>query len=291
MKPVFEKVPRRQWESFHCEVIRGPDYGTRWHFHPEYQITLAVRSEGHRVVGDHIAPLSDGDMVLLGANVPHVWRQDERGGGNPRAVEAIVVRFLDSFLGDEFLAKPEMEGVRHLLRRSSRGLQVTGRARDDVAARFARLPALAGLARVVALLDILDVLARSRELRPLASARYAPVLRHEDQDRMERVCDHIHKHLTDEIERGDLARVAHLSEGAFSRFFRSRTGKTVPEYVNELRVGRACHMLAEERLNITDIALDCGFRNLANFNRRFREIVKMTPRDYRRRAVALRRRE
>jgi AraC-like DNA-binding protein len=237
MNPVFEKVPRRQWESFHCEVIRGPDYGTRWHFHPECQITLAVRSEGHRVVGDHIAPLSDGDMVMVGANVPHVWR------------------------------------------------------REDVAARIERLPGLAGLARVVALLDILDVLARSRELRPLASARYSPVLRHEDQDRMERVCDHIHKNLTGEIERGDLAQVAHLSEGAFSRFFRTRTGKTVPEYVNELRVGRACHMLAEERLNITDIALDCGFRNLANFNRRFREIVKMTPRDYRRRAVALRRRE
>jgi AraC-like DNA-binding protein len=96
------------------------------------------------------------------------------------------------------------------------------------------------------------------------------------------VCDFIHKNLTEDIERGHLAKVAHLSEGAFSRFFRSRTGRTVPEYVNELRIGRACLMLAEERLNITDIGLDCGFRNLANFNRRFRDIMKMTPRDYRR---------
>ena len=98
---------------------------------------------------------------------------------------------------------------------------------------------------------------------------------------MQRVCDFIHQHLTETIERDHLARVAHLSPGAFSRFFRSRTGRTVPEYVNELRVGRACRMLAEDRLNITDIALDCGFQNLANFNRRFLQITRMTPRQYR----------
>jgi AraC-like DNA-binding protein len=281
MKPVFEKVPRHQWESFHCEVIHGPDYGTRWHFHPEYQITLANRSEGHRIVGDNIAALRDGDLVLVGSNLPHVWHQDE-SRKHGKAVSAIVIRFLDSFLGAEFLAKPEMEAVRRLFQKSSRGLEITGRTRDEAARLLNVLASADGLGRVVQLLAVLDLLARSKEIKPLASAHYAPALKHEDQDRMERVCDFIHKNLTEDIERGHLAKVAHLSEGAFSRFFRSRTGRTVPEYVNELRIGRACLMLAEERLNITDIGLDCGFRNLANFNRRFRDIMKMTPRDYRR---------
>lgn len=282
MKPVFEKVPQRQWESFHCEVIGGPDYGTRWHFHPEFQITLAIRSEGHRIVGDNIAPLLDGDLVLVGSNLPHVWHQDESRRGKPRAVSAVVIRFLDSFLGREFLAAPEMDAVRRLLQRSSRGLHVTGATRDMVAKKIDALARADGLARVVELLSVLDTLARSKDLKPLASATYAPALQHDDQDRMERVCNYIQSHLTDEIDRGQLARIAHLSEGAFSRFFGSRMGRTVPEYVNELRIGRACLMLAEDRLNITDIGLDCGFRNLANFNRRFRDIVKMTPREYRR---------
>ncbi len=282
MKPVFEKVPRKQWESFHCEVIHGPDYGTRWHFHPEHQLTLAIRSEGHRIVGDSIQPLRDGDLVLVGSNLPHVWHQDQSRGKKRRSVHAIVIRFSEDFLGADSLARPEMEPVKRLLQRAGRGLAITGRSREAVAVRAQALAEAKGLSRLVHLLAILDLLSKSKDLRTLASAGYAPVLRHEDQDRMERVCDFIHSRLTDEIDRGQLARVAHLSLGAFSRFFKSRTGKTVPEYVNELRVGRACRMLGEERLNITDIALDCGFRNLANFNRRFREIVKMTPREYRR---------
>jgi AraC-like DNA-binding protein len=98
---------------------------------------------------------------------------------------------------------------------------------------------------------------------------------------MQRVCDYINQHLIEDIDRAQLAKLAHLSEGAFSRFFRSRTGKTVPEYINEVRIGRACRMIGEDQQNITDIALDCGYRNLANFNRRFREVVGSTPRDYR----------
>ncbi len=277
MKPVFEKVPRRDWESFHCELIQGSDYGTRWHFHPEFQLTLAVRSSGHRVVGDNIAPLTDGDMVLLGSNLPHVWHQDEDKGG----VDAIVVRFEENFLGREFLDRPEMEGVRRLLRRAARGLEVRGQTRREVAQRLRHLAGASGLTRVVDLLAILDLLARAKDLRALASAGYEPTLHATDQGRMERVCDFIHEHLTEDIDRAQLAKLAHLSEGAFSRFFRSRTGKTVPEYINEVRIGRACRLIAEDQHNITDIALDCGYRNLANFNRRFREVVGRTPREYR----------
>jgi len=278
MKPVFEKVPRRDWESFHCEVVHGPDYGTRWHFHPEFQLTLAIRSRGHRVVGDSISPLTDGDLVLLGTNLPHVWHQDE---GSGTSVDAVIVRFQETFLGRDFLDMPEMEPVRRLLRRAGRGLEARGAVRAEVAGRMQRLAESEGLTRVVELLAILDILARARDLRPLASASYEPVLHPADQGRMERVCDHIHQHLTEDIDRTQLAKLAHLSEGAFSRFFRSRTGKTVPEYINEVRIGRACRMIAEDRQNITDIALDCGYRNLANFNRRFREVAGCTPREYR----------
>ena len=279
MKPVFEKVPRRDWESFHCEVVHGPDYGTRWHFHPEYQITLAIRSRGHRVVGDNISPLRDGDLVVLGSNLPHVWHQDEVAGAS---VDAIIVRFTESFLGSEFMSLPEMEPVKSLLRRSARGLEVKGSTRTDISARMRRMADSTGLARVVELLGILDTLARSKDLNTLASASYEPALHSGDQDRMQRVVDHIHQNLTEDIDRKQLAKLAHLSEGAFSRFFRSRTGKTVPEYINEVRIGRACRLLAETDYPITEIAFSCGFPNLANFNRQFLRLKNMPPREWRR---------
>ncbi|MEQ1860160.1 MAG: AraC family transcriptional regulator [Chthoniobacteraceae bacterium] len=285
MKAVFEKTPHAQWESFHCEVVRGSSYNAMWHFHPEIQLTLVLESRGHRMVGDNISPLHPGDLVLVGSNLPHVWHQVQSPKSKARSpksqVHAIVVRFLDTFLGAEFIGKPELEPVRQLLRRAARGLQVIGRTRDVAAARMESLAGNTGLQRIVDLLAILDLLAGSQELRPLASAGFVPTIAHADQDRMQRVCSYINAHLVETIDRDRVAAEAHLSAGAFSRFFKQRTGKTLPEYVNALRIGRACELLAEDRWKITDIAMECGFRNLANFNRHFRSLIKLSPREYR----------
>src|SRR6202008_4909242 len=136
---------------------------------------------------------------------------------------------------------------------------------DIVAEKMRRLPAGAGLERITGLLSILAELARSKDLRPSASPGFLPVLESSDQDRMQRVCNYINSHLAGTIDRARVAQEAHLSEGACSRFFKLRPGKTLPQYVNELRVGRACRLLAEEEGKITGIALECGFTNLANF--------------------------
>jgi AraC-like DNA-binding protein len=282
VRPVFEKTPHSQWESFHCEVVRGNSYNAAWHFHPEFQITLVIKSCGYRLVGDNITSLHAGDLVLVGTNLPHVWQQERTARHeSAQAVHAVIVRFLETFAGKDFLEIPEMKPVHLLLKRSVRGLQVTGATRQAVAERMRRLPETAGLERLSGLLSILNTLARSSELKPIASAGFVPVLNGSDHNRMERVCNYINAHLDEVIDRAEVARQAHLSEGAFSRFFKLRTGKTLPRYINELRVGRACRLLAEGETKITDVAMECGFANLANFNRRFLEISGLTPRDYR----------
>lgn len=283
-KPVFEKTPHSQWESFHCEVVRGDSYNAAWHFHPEYQITLVIRSCGYRLVGDNIAPLHPGDLVLVGSNLPHVWQQERPDPEDTApAVHAVIVRFLETFAGEDFLDIPEMKPVRLLLRRSVRGLHVTGATRHAAADKMKRLADATGLERISGLLSILDTLAQSDELTPIASAGFVPVLNGSDHDRMERVCEYINGRLGEVIDRAAVAQQAHLSEGAFSRFFKLRTGKTLPRYINELRVGRACRLLAESEAKIIDIALECGFANIANFNRRFLEIAGLAPHNYRRR--------
>lgn len=282
MKAVLEKTPCAKWESFHCEVVRSSSYHAMWHFHPEYQLTLVLESRGHRMVGDNITRLRAGDLVLVGANLPHVWHQENRGAADSR-VHAIIVRFLGTFLGGEFLERPELEPVRTLLRKAARGLHITGRTRDLVADGMHRLAAAEGLARIRELLAILDLLATSRDVKPIASAGFVPKFSADDQDRMQRVLRYIDRHLTDEIDRTRAAAEAHLSPGAFSRFFKLRTGRTLPEYVNALRIGRACEMLSEDKWKVADIAMECGFSNLANFNRHFRTLIRLSPREYRER--------
>ena len=170
---------------------------------------------------------------------------------------------------------------RKLFKRASRGLEITGRTRIEAAGRVEKLPQLHGLARVSELLSILDLLAHSQDLKPIASVGFVPTLSTDDHERMQRVIAYINAHLTEPIGRDEVASVAHLSVGAFSRFFKLRTGMSLPEYLNELRVGRACHLLADERLKVTNLAMECGFPNLANFNRRFRKITGLSPREYR----------
>ncbi len=282
MKPAFEQTPQRPWESFHCEVVRGRSYNATWHFHPEYQITLVLKSNGYRLVGDNITSLRAGDLVLVGSNLPHVWHQDEKHTRDRNAVHAIVVRFLDTFLGAGFLEIPEAEAICRLLKRAKRGLQITGRTRSLVTSKLIQLPASQGLERIAGLLSMLEILARSDETKPIASPGFLPHLSGDDHSRVERVITFIHKHLAEPMDRRAVAAEAHLSAGAFSRFFKLRTGKTFPRYVNELRVGRACRMLADPEIKIADLALCCGFLSLANFNRCFRKIARMSPSAYRR---------
>jgi AraC-like DNA-binding protein len=281
MKPAFEKTPQPQGESFHCEVVLGDSYHSTWHYHPEYQLTLAIRSNGYRLVGDRITPLRPGDLVLVGSNLPHVWHQDKSHNGQHDSVHAFIVRFLDTFLGREFFEIPEAQPVRRLLARAQRGLHIKGKTRDIVAAKMREFPECSGLERVLRLLSILTILAHSEDLKPIASPNFAPVFSSGDQSRVERVMAYIHAHLTETVSRAAVAAEAHLSIWAFSRFFRLRTGKTLPQFVNELRVGRACSLLANERLKIADLALECGFESLANFNRRFRKISGVSPSEYR----------
>jgi AraC-like DNA-binding protein len=221
--------------------------------------------------------------VLVGSNLPHVWQQDENSSGANRHVHAIIIRFLETFLGRDFLQVPEFAPIRSLLKRASRGLEVRGRTRERATAIILEMPKLKGMQRVARLLELLDLLAHSKELNPIASAGFAPTLDGGDEDRMKRVIQYINDRFTGRIDRQQVADCAHLSPGAFSRFFKLRTGKTLPQYVNELRVGRACRLLANEAAKVTDIAHECGFENLANFNRHFLKITGMPPRAYRER--------
>lgn len=279
MKARIERVSPGAEASFICRRRTDPRFGFFWHVHPEIELTLIVRSRGRRFVGDSIEPYEDGDLVLLGSNLPHTWDSDPRRRG-PH--EAVFCQFSESFLGSDFLRSPEMAPTRRLLDRAGRGLRFSGRTQRAVSRRMEGMDRLAGLARLAALLEVLDLLARSRDVRPLSSREFVPTLRRGDAGRIDRVCRVLNERCTGRITLAEAAAAAHLSIPAFSRFFRRKTGRTLVAYLNELRTGLACRELVESERSISDIAFDSGFNNLSNFNRRFLELKGMSPRAFRR---------
>jgi AraC-like DNA-binding protein len=250
-----------------------------WHHHPEIELTWIESGAGTRFVGDSIAPFHPGDLVLLGGNLPHTWSSEGRAGrsGSHRA---IVVHF-PSDLFD--VAATEFTAVRALLRGAHRGIAFSTVTTSKVSVALKRLVALRGLEAWSQLATILHTLAQDRQSFPLASAGYAPSDRHGAQRRLERALAYIDTHVrSPTLSAVDIARTVHMSPAAFSRFFRQQTGGTLVQHINQLRIGLACRRLSESDDSVAEIAFACGFGNLANFNRRFRAIKRMTPTEFRR---------
>ena len=250
-----------------------------WHFHPEHELTLITRSSGTRYVGDASEEYDDGDLVLLGPNLPHTWDSTT----SRRAIRqhrAVFAQFGADFLGERFLAAPELRSVAQLLERSARGLVFSGESARRSSAQLLAMAELSGLDRLVALLAVLERLARDGEARAIVSEGYSPPRRDEHR-RIDRVIRFVHDRVRGELAQTAVAEFAGLSPAAFSRFFRRAVGKTFVEYVGEVRIGHAARLLIETDLSVLDIAYESGFRNLSNFNRRFRRLKGKSPREFR----------
>jgi AraC-like DNA-binding protein len=281
MKLIFQTLTTGSEEGFAFKTMRTRQFECPWHFHPEYELILTLHCPGYRMVGDNITPLRRGDLVLIGARLPHIWQHDPHGSAAP--VHILLAQFDENFLGESCMKLPAMAAVRQLFRRAAVGLQFTGRTRDRVENLMHAMAHTTGLRRLVLFLTALEAMASSRESRSIASAGFATEINPFNQERMAGLLKYINDHIDEPIRLSEVAKMAHMSEGAFSRFFQRHTARTFPAFVNELRVGRACRLLAETEQSITNISLACGFANLSNFNRQFLRLKRATPSEFRRR--------
>ncbi len=280
MKAIFQRLTTESEEGFAFKAIRSSGFDCPWHVHAEYELILVIEGHGYRIVGDNISRLSAGDLVLVGPGLPHIW-QDEPFSGPRASVHFLLIQFEDKLIGDGLLRLPAMEPVRRLLHRANRGLHIVGQTHAKVAALMNHMANVKGMERVLHFLSILVILAGSEDCRPIASAGFTADTSLYDEERMDRVFQFLNSQVGRAVRLAEAARIVHLSEGTFSRFFRLHTGKTFPEFVNELRIGRACSLLMEDNLNITEVAFECGFTNLSNFNRQFLKLKGLSPREFR----------
>ncbi len=283
MKPNFEKIAIAEGQSYALLNRRlDQDIPFEWHYHREYELTLTLNSHGQRFVGDHVGPYGDGDLVLLGPNLPHTWASSGRvRDGGPHV--ALVVQFRPEWIDGLLAALPELAPVRALLARSGRGLRFSDAMAARVRPAIEHAVDFAQPRRLLALLDVLLTLSTDAEAAPLASPnRQQSPFAEPDRPRIERVLDHIHAHYAERLSIDALAELAHLSASGLHRLFLRHTRMTVLDYIIQLRLGRACQLLMSSQRPIALIAADVGYENLSNFNRQFRAAKGATPREFRR---------
>ena len=283
MKAILEKISHDRHRSFALFEHQVRRFDCPFHYHPEIELTLIVESTGHRYVGDHIGRFAPGDLVLMGPDLPHMYLNDAKLRGQ---AHAIVLQFLPTCLGSHFLQLGELKIIRQLLERSRTGLSFHGRTRDKVAPLLAQLHRSDNLQRLVSFLNILEILARSKEFRELASPAYSPSLALYQGERINRVCELVSRKFREGVTQSEAARIARMSPPSFSRFFRRATNRTFRSFLNEIRVGHASRMLLESDKSVAEVCYESGFGNLSNFNRQFLKLRKLSPRAYRRKRVS-----
>lgn len=280
-KATFELVPRCEGGSFNVREFKLPEFSSQWHFHPEYELTYIVNGNGSRFVGDSIARFGPGDLVLIGADLPHVWRNDAPAKVRAEYAHSVVVQFDEDSFGKGFLERPELQQAVKLLVKSRRGIEFSQRTSALAKSLLLAMNDLAGLPRLIRLLELLDLLANAGNFKLLPSPGFSPELDPFAGERINAAHQYVFRNFTGRIDHEAMARNAGMSASAFSRYFRRLTGRTVSETVNEVRIGHARRMLIETDRTISEVAYASGFESLSNFNRRFRDISGISPREFR----------
>ena len=282
--PNLGYEPAGSYGHVRCLEHGFPNPLVRWHYHEEYELHLIVATRGKVFVGDYIGQFEPGHLVLTGPRLPHNWISTDVPPEGV-ALRDVVLQFPDAPLRQAAALIPELAEVLPLLERARHGIEFFGlseRARQ----RFQRVKNSHGLQRFAEFSEFLCELVRCNDYRLLSTVQLQSFDDDADLARISGIVDYLTAHYSEDFSMVDLCTRVGMSESSFSRYFRRATGNTFTDFVNRLRINKACQLLMETDRYITNVCYDVGFNNVANFNRRFLQIKGQTPKEFRRQAEA-----
>jgi AraC-like DNA-binding protein/quercetin dioxygenase-like cupin family protein len=279
MKTEFEIIQPDAGSSFRIlhHNVSADTFKWHYHYHPEYEIVCVFEGSGRRHVGNHLSNYEEGDLVLIGSNLPH----GGFGYGSVDMHEEIVVQFTEDFLGENFLLKPEMIKIKTLFERAKQGLSFKGETKINLSEKFKKLLELSHFERMIELLNILQNLANSTEYIPLNAADIRYNFSLKDQERLGKVYKYVEEKYSHDIDIQGVAKICNLTVPAFCNYFKKNLNQTFTDFTNEYRINQACKMLLEG-LEIVDICYRCGFNNVSYFGRVFKQFKSTNPSQFRR---------
>lgn len=251
------------------------------HYHEEFELNLVINAKNaKRIVGDHIEEINDTELVLVGPNVQHGWFTHNCKG---KEIKEITIQFHRDLFDDKFLQRNQMSFIRNLFEKSYRGILFSAETTKAITPRLIGLAQKHGFDSVLELMSVLHDLSVSRNMRLLSDAGFTPAENgfSYNSRRVDKVMEYINRHFDKELTLSEAAKIAAMTEVAFSRFFKNKTGKTFIDTLNEIRLGHASRMLIDTSYNITEVAYKCGFNNMSNFNRIFKKKKNCTPKEFR----------
>ena len=282
MKVLPFKVPVSEETSFRVQVDRMKHFYDKFHHHREVQITWIQKSHGSLLMGNTIATFAENDLLVIGANVPHSFRNDEifYQKNKKLAAEATSILFDENAFGKYFFDLPEMKNIKNFIENADKGYRINGKTKEEIIAQLKVMEEKNGTERFLILMEILNRLSFSKEVELLSNLSFLGNPTSSESKKLETVFQYMLDHHQRTIKLEEVAKIANLSVSAFCRFFKLRTRKTFSQFVNEFRISVACKKLLLDDFSISEICYEVGFTNLSNFNRQFKKITGFTPSQY-----------
>lgn len=282
MKEFYESLSKESELCINCLNVKCPRFDVPWHFHPESEIMFVVKGNGSRFVGDHSEAFGDGDISLVGSNLPHVWRTDPIYNKKIPGlmVNALVVHFHETIFKGPLAILPEMQGINQLIFESHSGIKFTGDAKEHIKIQMKNILKSTGIEKLVNLIKILDFMAKTTEKQLLASPGYTKIRKSADFDRFDKAHRYMIDNFQNNIDLETISSIVGMTPSSFCRYFKKHTGRSFHTGLNEIRIGHACKLLIQNKMSISGVCFESGFSNVSNFNEQFKKIKGISPSHY-----------
>jgi AraC-like DNA-binding protein len=278
---IHEITPLSEKDCFYIADRRKSEFTYPLHSHSEFEINYIENAEGvRRIVGDSVEVIGKFDLTLIaGEELEHVWEQHDCISKN---IREITVQFSKELFFGNLIHKNQFSSIRQMLQKAQKGINFPMETIMKVYPMLDTLSAeKSGFHAVIKLLSILYELSLCENYRTLASTSFAHIDDNTDSRRVRKIYEHINNHYQEEIRLEELANIIGMTPVALSRFFKLRTGKTVSDYIIDIRLGNATRLLVDTTNSIAEICYDCGYNNLSNFNRIFKKRKECSPKEFR----------
>ncbi len=279
LKPAFEAIEPNFGHSFTYQKFDAQrnNKNSSWHYHPEIELVYVNGGSGKRQIGSHVSYYGNGDLILIGSNLPHCGFTNALTGNESET----VVQMKADFLGNDFFNIPEMKKIQSLFEMAQGGIAFSGKTKRKIGEKMEILEYQGDFQRLLSILNILNELAISQDFKVLNAEGFSMKTEVKDNDRINKVFNHVKANFKEEISLDEMADLVSMTVPSFCRYFKKITNKTFVQFVNEYRLVHASKLLAEKPMSITDVCFESGFNNFSHFNKQFKAFTGQNPSEYR----------
>ncbi|GLU42877.1 AraC family transcriptional regulator [Allomuricauda sp. NBRC 101325] len=277
MKVLPFKIPKPSDEALVYQIDHERIFYDHLHQHEEIQISYIAKGSGSLVVADSISDYQEGDVLVIGGFVPHAFKSD--ASASSKSIMHTLFFDINSF-GKDFFGITDLASTKEFFKKSEMGIRVVSN-KEVIIEAFRKLKSQNKVEQIATLLLVISEIMKA-QTQPLSSFVYRKTFSDDEGKRMNDVFKHAMEKFNEPIELDEIAQVANMSKNAFCRYFKRRTNKTFFQFLIEIRIENACKLiLSQPELAISAVSDQCGFNNIANFNRKFKELKGCSPTQFR----------